>query len=283
MLVAVVLAAGCGDDEGGSDDDRIRVMASFYPVAEIATRVGGERVSVSNLTPVGVEPHDIELTSRQVDALEDADLVVYLGDGFQPAVEEIAGRRGEDHAIDVLDAVDHDGDDPHFWLDPRRMIEAVAAVTDALVDVAPDDADTFEANATRYIEELEALDDELSSGLGECARREIVTAHAAFSYLAERYELTQLAIAGLSPEAEPDADRLAELSDEIEANGVTTVFYEELVDPEVAETLAREAGVRTAVLSPIEGLTEEQLDAGKGYADVMRDNLAALRRALDCR
>jgi zinc transport system substrate-binding protein len=304
----------CGNDEdddaSAGGPDRVEVVASFYPMAEIATRVGGERVRVSNLTPAGVEPHDLELTSRQVDELEDADLVVYLGQGFQPAVAEIASRRGS-AALDVLDAVSldagafealeaeegHDGDapeepeedhesesglDPHFWLDPTLMAAAVDAVTDGLVTADPDGEDTYRANATTYKDELEALDTEFDTGLETCERREIVTSHAAFFYLARRYDLTQLPIAGVSPEAEPDADRLAELSDEIEAGGITTVFFEELVSPDVAEALAREAGVDTAVLSPIEGLSEEQSDAGKDYAAVMRDNLAALRDALGC-
>lgn len=309
----MVLGA-CGDDDddaSATSAGRLEVVASFYPMAEIATRVGGSRVRVSNLTPAGVEPHDLELTSRQVDELEDADLVVYLGQGFQPAVAELASRRGSG-AVDVLDAVsldegafedleaeeghagdesdppeeDHEGEsglDPHFWLDPTLMAAAVDAVTDGLVAADPDGEDTYRANSRTYRDELQALDAEFDAGLRSCARREIVTSHAAFFYLARRYDLTQMPIAGVSPEAEPDADRLAELSDEIEAGGITTVFFEELTSPEVAEALAREAGVDTAVLSPIEGLSDEQSDAGKDYAAVMRDNLSALREALVCR
>lgn len=292
-MVAAGLSA-CGGD-GGAGGDRapgapLRVVAGFHPVAEAAARIGGDRVEVANLTPAGVEPHDLELTSRQVDRLQDADLVLYLGNGFQPAVEEIAERR-DAGAVDLLDAVvdgdgggdGEDGTDPHFWLDPRLMAEAAGEIARALAEASPADADLFEANETRYRDELAALDEELAAGLGSCERRTIVTAHAAFSYLAKRYGLTQLAIAGLSPEVEPDADRLAELADDIRDGGVTTVFYEELVSPAVARRLAGEAGVATAVLDPIEGLTDDQVAAGKDYAAVMRDNLAALRSALGCR
>lgn len=281
---AVVLGA-CGDSDTGGGDNRLKVIANFYPLAEAATRVGGDLVLVENLTPAGVEPHDIELTSQQVDRLEDADLVLYLGRGFQPAVAKVAERR-DGRSVDVFDGIDLDEegrDDPHFWLNPQLMTQAVDAVAEALADASPRHAGSFEANAETYKAELRVLDSELERGLAHCDRTEIVTSHAAFFHLADRYGLTQLAIAGLSPEVEPDAKRLATLTDEIEAKGITTVFFEELVSPRAAETLAREAGVKTAVLNPLEGLSEEQLDDGKDYATVMRNNLAALRTALGCR
>jgi zinc transport system substrate-binding protein len=173
--------------------------------------------------------------------------------------------------------------DPHFWLDPTLMADAVTEIEAALAAASPDDAGTFAANAARYRRKLAALDQDMRAGLAQCDRDEIVTSHAAFHYLAHRYGLTQLPIAGLSPEAEPDAGRLAELADRIEADGITTVFYETLVAPEVAETLAREAHVDAAVLDPLEGLTGDQIDAGEDYLSVMRDNLAALTGALGCR
>jgi zinc transport system substrate-binding protein len=309
VAVVAALLAGCGDDtdSAGASGDGLVVAASFYPLAEAASRVGGDLVEVVNLTPAGTEPHDVELSPDQVDTLEDADLVVYLGDGFQPAVEELAERRSEP-TVDVSSSVameagasdapagddDHDagegeGDDhgadevdPHFWLDPTLMAQAVDAVESALGDLSPDDAGTFADNATEYRTELENLDNEMAAGLATCERDEIVTSHAAFHYMAERYGLTQVPIAGLSPESEPSADRLDELSELIEDEGVTVVFYETLVSPEVAEALAREAGVDTAVLNPIEGLTDDELAAGATYASAMRDNLTTLMEALDC-
>jgi zinc transport system substrate-binding protein len=309
---ALVLAA-CGDDDGDDSaggDDQTSVVASFYPIAEAASSVGGDQVDVTNLTPAGTEPHDMELTPDLVDELEDADLVLYLGQGFQPAVEEIAeGRDGP--SIDLLESIElqaggtealeaeeaaggehaeeEGGEehaeselDPHFWLDPQLLSSAVDEVESALAEVAPDDASTFRSNAESYRAQLAALDEELATGLTNCERDDIVTSHAAFFYLAERYGLTQLPIAGVSPEAEPDAGRLDELADLIESEGITTVFFETLVSPDVAETLARETDAETAVLNPIEGLTEEQLDDGDDYASVMRENLAVLQEALGC-
>jgi zinc transport system substrate-binding protein len=284
-VAAAVLASAtgaCGRSSGPRDGGgSVDVVAGFYPLAEAASRVGGDRVSVQNLTPAGVEPHDLELKPSQVDALEDADVVVYVGGGFQPAVAKVATRRGAG-SVDALEAAAGGDEDPHFWLDPTRLASAVDAIAAALGEVDPAGRATFEANAAAYRAELATLDDELSAGLANCERRELVTSHAAFSYLAKRYDLTQLAIAALSPSAEPSAARLAELSSAIKAHHATTVFSEELVSPRVAEALAREAGVKTAVLSPLEGLTKSEQAAGDDYASVMRRNLAALRTALGC-
>lgn len=275
-FLLAVSAVACGGESGG-DGGRLDVVASFYPLAEAASRVGGDRVEVQNLTPVGVEPHDVELTTDQVDAIEDADVVIYIGEGFQPAVQEIARDR-DGVTLDLA----IDGEDPHVWLDPHQMIAAVDNIAGALGEASPADLTRFGENAFQFKMELFKLDDDFRAGLARCERRDIVTAHAAFHHLASRYDLNQLAITGVSPEAEPDAARLAELTDQIEQRGITTVFFEELVPRDVADALAREANVKTAVLSPIEGLSEEDEDAGKTYVSIMRSNLAALREALGC-
>ncbi|MDP9441573.1 MAG: metal ABC transporter substrate-binding protein [Actinomycetota bacterium] len=317
VVALIISVAACGSDssEDGADaDGRVEVVASFYPVAEAAQRVGGDLVRVVNLTRPGTEPHDIELSPPQVDRLQDADLVLYLGQGFQPAVEEIAERR-RTGAVDLLEVVeleegaagfDAHGDrgdaeedhgdeaageahaeegalDPHFWLDPTRMARAVDGVEQALAKVAPEHGDAFSANAQRYKQALAALDEEFAATLKGCQRRLLVTSHAAFHYLAARYDLEHRPIAGLSPETEPNPARLAELADLIRREGVITVFYETLVAPDVAETLAGDAGVKTSVLNPLEGLTQEEIDQGKDYAAVMRENLAALAGPLGCR
>jgi zinc transport system substrate-binding protein len=275
--VASALLVACGAGAGRAEDGRALVVAGFYPLAEAAQRIGGPEVEVVNLTPPGVEPHDLELSPDQVGQLEDADLLLYLGGGFQPAVGEVAARR-DGPSLDLLAELDLDAEDPHFWLDPRRFAEAVDRIAEAMADLDAESAD----RAAEYRAELDALDREIGAGLADCARTEIVTAHDAFSYLADRYDLRQIPIAGVSPESEPDPDRLADLTELVESLGVTTVFYESLVSPDLADTLARDAGVDTAVLDPIEGLSEDDIADGATYASVMRDNLAALRAALDC-
>jgi zinc transport system substrate-binding protein len=301
VLAGLLLTGACGGGDGdrtAGGKARLQVVAAFYPLFEAAQRVAGDRVDVLNLTAAGTEPHDLELTPRQVDIIEGADIVVFLGAGFQPGVEEVA-RRGEGEAIDALDGLslmpgspeeeadageEHAGEamDPHVWLDPGLLGRLVERVEAGLSEADPEGQAVYARNSTDYRRELGLLDDEFGRRLTRCSRRVLVTAHAAFGYLARRYGLTQEAIAGVSPESEPDPERLAELAELVRSTGTTTVFTETLVSPKVGETLAREAGVTTAVLNPLEGLTPEELDAGKTYASVMRDNLATLMGALGC-
>ncbi len=302
---ALLLSAGCGGGDAG-EGDGVQVLAGFYPLEWVAEQVGGDRVSVEALTPPGGEPHDLELAPRDVAAVEDADLLVYLA-GFQPALDEAAEAAGGDHTWDVADAADlipvedddhedhadedhadedhadhdHDGDDPHFWLDPIRMADVGDALAERLTELDPEGADTYAANAAALRAELTQLDDEMRTGLENCAVDTVVTAHDAFSYLADRYGLHVVGINGLSPSREPQPAQLAEISRLVRDRGVTTVYTETLVDPAVAETVAGEAGVRTAVLDPVEGLTDES--PGNDYLEVMRANLATLQEGQSCR
>jgi zinc transport system substrate-binding protein len=268
LVLFTALAEGCGADSGSDNTD---VVASFYPLAWVAEQVGGDKVSVSNLTPTGAEPHDAELTARDVERIRSADVVLYLGEGFQPAVEDaVEGADGE--VVDLLG--DTVGDDPHVWLDPVRFEAMAKRTADALGD---------SADATDLVEQLEALDQEFEMGLADCRRRELVTAHDAFGYLAQRYDLKTVPIAGISPEAEPTPKQLEKVIRQVKESKAKTVFFETLLSPRLAETVARETGAQTDVLNPLEGLTEEELERGETYLTVMRDNLEALRKALECR
>jgi len=291
---AVVLSlSACGSSGSAAEEVSVSVVASFYPLEEAASQVGGDLITVENLTPPGVEPHDLELAPDDIETIANADVVVYLGAGFQPAVEDALAET--EHAVtdDALAAVDTEpappGEaeegltvDPHVWLDPARFEQVVGAVAAGLSEADPANEATYGSNAEAYVAELVALDEEFRTGLSDCERTTIVTSHEAFGYLADAYGLTEVAITGLSPEAEPDAQRLAELLDLVEEQGVTTIFAEELVSPDVAETLADEAGVTVDVLDPLESLTDEQVEAGEDYVSVMRENLDRLRAALDC-
>jgi zinc transport system substrate-binding protein len=279
-IVAVATAPGAAFAQ-----DRTDVVAAFYPLAFVAQAVGGKHVAIENLTPPGVEPHDLELTPDQVDALQDAGAVVVLGKGFQPAVEQVAGDR-DGVTLEVLDRLQVDRalrGDPHVWLDPVQMGEIVDEVRDALSTADPQHEAAFTANADRLRTRLDALDTEYRVGLTTCERDLVVTAHEAFGHLVARYGLRQEGVSGLAPDAEPSARRLGELADLARAEGVTTIFTEELVSPKVAQTLAREAGgLKTDVLNPLEGLTDRERDRGDDYFSVMRKNLRKLQRALGC-
>lgn len=291
-LASVAIAAVMSACSSPTDDGRLQVVASFYPLAEAAERVGGSAVSVTDLTPPGVEPHDLELTPSQIAAVADADVVLYLGGGFQPAVEDaVANASGR--AIDVSAALrtlpvpageeeQNLTADPHVWLDPLLYRRIVQEIDGALSDASPADAPMFHDDAHAFEAELTDLDAAYRDGLVHCQRNVIVTSHAAFGYLSARYGLTQDAIAGLAPDVEPPPQRLADLKALVDHDGVTTIFTEELLSPDVADTIARETGTTTEVLSPIESLTPDELSSGADYDSVMRQNLTELRRALGC-
>jgi zinc transport system substrate-binding protein len=278
-LAVLLLATGCGASAGARGKET--VVAAFYPLAFVAERLGGTRVDVENLTPPGAEPHDIELTPGDVARIQKADVVLYLSHGFQPAVEQAAGgARGK--RIDALAGIalklgvgDEAGrSDPHVWLDPVLFARIVRRVGSAL---------GYSKRASVLSGRLVTLDRDYRSGLARCSRRQFVTSHAAFGYLAARYHLRQVAITGIDPEAEPSPQRLRSLVDLVRREHVTTVFFERLVSPKLAETVARDAGAKAAVLDPIEGLTPSEQADGDDYFSLMRQNLRQLRAALACR
>jgi zinc transport system substrate-binding protein len=305
-LVALPLVlAGCGG-AAQADDGRLKVLASFYPLQFVAQQVGGDRVSVETLTPPGAEPHDVELSPRQVSHLETADLVV-IQSGFQAAVDDAVAEVRPKHVVDAAKLVgletvseehahgasdsanthDHaagqsDGEtaglDPHFWLDPAKLHPVVDEVASALGRIDPAGAETFRANAAALDARLAGLSDQFETGLATCRTRTFVTSHEAFGYLAQRFHLTQVGISGLDPEADPSPKRLAEVGKIVKAHGLTTIFSETLLSPKVANTLAAELGVQARVLDPIEGIT----NAGDDYFTVQARNLDALREALGC-
>jgi zinc transport system substrate-binding protein len=275
VISAAAIVAGCSGASSGSD-----VVAAFYPLAYAAERIGGPSLHVDDLTPAGAEPHDLELTPRAVAEIQKAPVVLYLGHGFQPAVskavEQAAGQR-----VDVLAGLplrtstgSEEGltADPHVWLDP--ILFARIAKRIGLVLHRP---------SAHLRRDLVRLDRDYRNGLRSCERREIVTSHAAFGYLAARYHLQQVPITGLTPESEPRPRELARAVQLVRRTHATTVFFETLVSPRLAETVAREVGAHTAVLDPIEGLTATEQEQRLSYLSLMRRNLAALRKALGCR
>jgi zinc transport system substrate-binding protein len=283
LLVPATLAALAGCGAPASAGTRLPIVAAFYPLQFLSESIGGDRVQVVNLTKPGAEPHDVELSPRQVARIVDARLAVYLH-GFQPAVDDAIKQNAQDQGYDVstavplLDSAEGHGTDPHVWLDPIRLAAIGDGVADRLARADPSHAAAYRDRAGRLHQRLTELDAEFQAGLATCARHELVTGHAAFHYLADRYHLTQIGITGVDPEAEPSPRRLAEVAAEARAHGTTTIFFETLVSPKVAETIAREAGATTAVLDPLEGLTDPDAD----YFSVMRANLAALTTALGC-
>ena len=289
------LLSGCGGPLAG-DGPGTSVAASFYPLAFVAERVAGDHADVVNLTTPGREPHDLELTVRQTAQVAGSDLVVYEK-GLQPAVDDAVAQNGPDRVIDVTDVVhlepfgsdapeDQPGShsdsnvDPHFWLDPARMVQVADAVRGQLSELDPANAADYEKNFDALRTDLDRLDQAYQRGLADCAIDTVVVSHDAFGYL-KKYGLHFESVSGLSPEAEPSPAHLSELARLIRDEGVTTVFSETLASPAMADTLAGDLGLETAVLDPIEGLS--RATAHEDYLSLMHANLEALRAANGCR
>ena len=278
----------------GARDDRLTVVASCYPVEFLADWIGGDEIEVTSLTQPGQEPHDLEISARQRARLERSDVALYVK-GLQPSVDEAIRQspvrtkldvttltsvrtreRTGDRAADGARSA-HGATDPHVWLDPVRYAEIAQGVGKALEKADPRHAATYRKTTGTLVKKLRALHTRYEDGLKAARGRVLLTTHAAFGYLAERYGLTQRAIAGLDPESEPSAARIRELRRTAREDHVTTVFYETLVSGDTARTLAEDAHLRTDVLDPVEGITERS--RGRDYLEVMEANLRALRKA----
>jgi zinc transport system substrate-binding protein len=293
LTLTALLAACAPAAKPAFEPGKLPVAATIYPIAYLAERVGGEYASVDQLTPGGVEPHDFEPSAAQIAALHDAKVFFLNGGG----VDEWAARSSaelEKAGVTVVamtdkaepSIVDAPGGgetlDPHLWLDPARMQMEADAILEAFIAADPAHADAYIANAESVQEDLLTLDDDFKAGLAACAVKKAIVSHDAFRYQAARYGFETLAIAGFSPEAEPSPARIAELSALAKKEGIGYVFFETLASPKLSQTLATEAGARTLTLNPIEGLTAEDMSAGKDYLSIMRENLANLRTAMRC-
>lgn len=308
-----------GKDTSQMPKEQINVVATFYPLQQLAAGIVGEMGEVTAVVPAGVEPHDYEPSMADIRGIYDADLFILNGAGMDAwaeklmpeletkgvrsirladkvellsAKEESEHEHGDGHeeevgSVGIGTAVEDDHEhgewDPHFWLDPVSAKSLVSAITEALSEKFPEKSSGFAANAGKISAELDALDVAYRTSLSSCAKEEVVTSHDAFRYLAERYGFETHAIAGISPEEEPSPKRLTELANEVKAEGIKYIFFETLVSPKLAETLARETGAATLVFNPIEGVSAVDQAAGKNYFSIMRENLAALQKALECK
>ncbi|MEU9440602.1 metal ABC transporter substrate-binding protein [Streptomyces sp. NPDC048304] len=293
------LTACSGDRAQAANTGKFDVVASFYPMAFLAERIGGDHVHVTSLTSPGQEPHDLEISPRQIAMLQDSDAVLYLKN-LQPSVDDAVAQSPvktkidaaslttlEEHgtevgghaaAHDTHDSEESAGKDPHIWLDPVRYAQVAEGVGKAFEKADPKHAADYRKNTAALVKQLDELNTRFRSGLAHPKTKVFITTHAAFGYLAERYGLTEEAVGGLDPESEPSAARVKDLETMARADGVTTVFYETLVSDKTAKTIAHDAGLKTDVLDPIEGITAKS--RGKDYFSVQETNLKALQQAL---
>ncbi|MEU0833055.1 metal ABC transporter substrate-binding protein [Streptomyces sp. NPDC005969] len=290
-------ACSPSDAAGHKAGDKLNVVASFYPMQFLAEEIGGTHVSVSTLTKPGVEPHDLELSPRQIGGLGDADYILYLK-GIQPAVDDAIKLSGSTHSVDAAKLTtledhgtetggdehghEHKGEsagaDPHIWLDPVKYAEVAKGVGASLEKTDPGHAADYRKNTDALVKRLDALNTAYETGLKNTTTKTFITTHSAFGYLAERYGLVQEGIAGIDPEAEPSPARIQEIHTIAKKTKATTVFFETLASDKTAKTVAADTGLRTDVLDPLEGITDKS--KGADYFEVMQSNLAALQKAL---
>ena len=303
-----MIITGCGSEGGDTGDNGVSpadadltVVTGVYPLQWLAQEIGGDTTALVQLTEPGAEPHDLELTGRQIAEVSEADIVFHVG-GLQPAVDEAVDQEGEDASLDVADIVslrpaddgededdhaheeddghDHGEHDPHFWLDVDLMAETAEALAERMGEVNPEGADSYRQEAERVIGELAAIGEEYEQGLSSCEHREVVVGHTAFSYLTDQYDLEQIGVSGVDPENEPSPAQIAAITDVVKERDISTIFTEPLMPAATADTIAAETGAQVEVLDPLEGVTDRS--PGDDYPSIMRGNLEALTTALAC-
>jgi len=301
MLGGALILPGCKAKGFGKEaEGKVKVLASIYPMYDFVKRIGGEYVSVSMMVPAGTEPHAWEPSTRDMMKFEEADLFVYNGAGMEAWAEDVL-KSVQNKNLTVLEAStgvelirlseeDHDEDheeehhhgefDPHVWLSPKNADLEMKNIAEALKKIDPDHASDYDRNYTAAKEECDRLDSAFSTEMAGKEGKHIVVAHEAYGYLCKEYGLEQIGIEGVSADSEPDAARMREIIDLVEKYEVKCVFFEELVNPKVAKTIAEETGCTTQALSPLDALSQADIDAGRDYFSVMRDNLEALKQAL---
>ncbi|PKM79740.1 MAG: ABC transporter substrate-binding protein [Firmicutes bacterium HGW-Firmicutes-14] len=283
--------AGTSADKNSGDENKITVYTSFYTMHDFTKKIGGDKINLTNLVPAGTEPHEWEPTPADIANLEKADVLIYNGAGMEGWLDKVLKTLENNNLIVVetskdlklLDNADGDEDlkyDPHVWLNPMNAKKQMAAIKNALASADPSNKDYYEKNYIDNAKKLDDLDKEFMDAAAKFEKKDIVVAHQAFGYLCDAYGLKQVAIEGLNADAEPSPAKMAEITEFAKENDVKYIFFEELMSSKVAEVIAKEVGAKTEVLSPLEGLEEKEIQAGKEYFSVMRENLEVLKRAL---
>lgn len=296
MMTMLLTLSGCGNTQSASDNTadgnkKISVYTSFYPMYDFAKNIGGDKITLVNLVPAGTEPHDWEPAPSDIANLEKGDVLIYNGAGMESWMDKTLSSLSNKNLITVdtsknlklldnQDADEHLAHDPHVWLNPENAKEQAAAIKNAFVQADPANKDYYEQNYTTFAQKLDALDQDYKDAAKTFKQKDIVVSHQAFGYLCQAYGLTQVPLEGLSADSEPTPARMAEIEDFVKQNNIKYIFAEELISPKTAEAIARDTGAQTVVLNPLEGLSNDDQQAGKDYITVMKDNLELLKKAL---
>lgn len=300
LIIPMLLAIGCSKEKKGQEnfEGKIKIYTSVYPLYDFTKKIGGDKVDVTNLVPAGTEPHDWEISTSDIINLENADMLIYNGAGIENWTDKVISTlenkdivyvktsQGLDiHKIDDKDNKEskehnHGTYDPHTWLSIKNAKQEMENIKNALVKYDPNNANYYEDNYEKYSKKFDELDEKYSDTLGKIKNKTIIVSHEAFGYLCEEYDINQQGIEGLAPDSEPDPARMSQIIKFAKKNNVKTIFFEELVSPKVAKTIAKEINAKTEVLNPLEGLSEEQINKGEDYFSIMEKNLQVLYESM---
>lgn len=264
--------------------DKIRVVTSFYPLYFFANQIGGEKADVIDITPFGAEPHDYEPTAMDMAKIENSRILIVNGN-FEPWIDKVKTNL-EGKNITIITAGEglfsQKVPDPHVWLSPKLANKEVKAILAGFLKSDSPNRDYYQKNADRLLVKLDDLDKKYQQGLNSCRKKDIITSHLSFYYLAKEYGLNQTAISGLSPDSEPSPRQLTEIADFAKKNSIDFIFFEKLISPKLAETIAEEIGAKTLLLDPLEGISQNEIESGENYFTKMETNLTNLKLALQC-
>lgn len=290
IVILLTIGVGVYFSNNNNQNKKVTATASFYPLYEFTKNIGGDKVEVINITPAGSEPHGFEPSAKQLATAYKSDVFIYNGadmetwaDNFLKDYKNTIVKSSDNVSLLEISEDNNNLRDPHFWLDPVAAKKIVDNILAGLIKASPENKAYFTDNANNYKDKLIALDKSFKDGLSECKTDTAITSHDAFNYMANRYDLKLLSISGIDPSVEPDAAKLAEISDLVKSNGINYIFFESLTSPKLAETIANETGAKTSVLDPIGGLSEESQQKGDSYVTIQQRNLKNLRMALDCK
>lgn len=304
ILVALIILSSCSSGNVKPESGKITVYTSFYTMYDFTMKIGGDKVNVINMVPAGMEPHEWEPSPKDIAGLSKASLFIYSGAGMESWAGKVLESINNDNLIAVetskqipLEKSEHSHEhegteqdeegshdsheyDPHVWLNPMYAKIQMKAIKDALVQADPENSRYYEENFNYYAEKLDQLDKKYKEAASSFSRKEIVVSHAAYGYLCSAYGLEQLALEGTASGSEPDSGTMGKIIDFVTEHDVKVIFYDGFSSSKVADQVARETGARTAVLNPLEGISDDDLKAGKDYFSVMEENLKALSDAL---
>lgn len=295
VTLSIAVLSGCTTKtsigKSSGNYSKISVYTSFYPMYDFAKKIGGDKINLTNLIPAGTEPHEWEPAPTDIANLENANVLIYNGAGMETWTDKVLKTLNNKKLIAVeaskdiklLDNTDKDEDlqyDPHVWLNPMLAKKQTEAIKNAFVTADPSNKVYYEKNYTDIATKFDELDKEYKDAISKFTKKDIIVAHKAFGYISDAYGLRQVAIEGLNADSEPSPARMAEIMKFAKENNVKYIFFETLISPKVAEAIAKEAGAKTEALNPLEGLEEKDIQAGKDYFSVMRENLEALKKAL---